>query len=847
MDHRTILCSYCNKPLRVKGDNSEKVVKCPTCKKDTTVPLVSTEVEELDFYALNKPFSFISILKEKETLKKRYVVLEPFLSDEDKEILSFLKETIIKTLDVRLDELGEDAESYLENAVEDILRKYEIVVDGVAWEKLLYYLKKKFLGYDDIDPLMKDPFIEDISCDGSEVSLFIYQRQFGSLETNIVFFDDDSLAKFVIKLAQKCGKHISVSDPMLDATMPDGSRIQMTLRGEITTRGSTFTIRKFRANPITPVDLIDYDTFSIKMIAYLWMAVEHGFNALISGGTASGKTSALNALALFIPRESKIVSIEETREINLPHPNWIPGVTRSGFGEVVNDRMVGEIDLFDLMKAALRQRPEYILVGEIRGKEAYVLFQAMATGHTTYSTVHADSTQALIHRLEGKPINIPRTMLQSLDIVLLMRNQKTQDKQQRRCIKVVELLNVDNETNEVLTNTVFEWDPQQDEFLYTGKSFILEQVRSQLDMNTQEMTKELRQRAEILQWMNTYHIREFTDVSNILAKYTETPEKVLHLITKEPEKIEDEIKESLFSTESKYESLLEIPDVITHNKRAAEIKKTKREKNSLLVSLFSKKENEKKSIQTQHHQSQKSTKSEPIEKKSTKKEKIHSKHKSAPELNQRIPYATKNPASYFSQTRETLETQQKEKNLPGYQPGTEEEKEIEFFYDNTKIEIEKEKNDKNKNQNETPRKVENVEKEIAQDKEDKDTDQNKKLRTVENVQNEEKEIAQKKIGKDRDQNKKLRNVEDVEKEIDQKLKNKSTDQSKTLLKKKLFQNKKISDHTSKKAITPSSKTIDNSIYTKRKKGIKSIFEKIKKLRIRINKEKLKSTFKKLKK
>ena len=178
---------------------------------------------------------------------------------------------------------------------------------------------------------------------------------------------------------------------------------------------------------------------SSEMVAYLWIAVENNINALFAGGTASGKTSALNAIALFIPSDSKIVSIEETREINLPHPNWIPGVARSGFGEVIGDKVVGEIDLYDLMKAALRQRPEYILVGEIRGKEAYVLFQAMATGHTTYSTFHADSAHSLIHRLEGKPIDIPRVMLQSLDIITIQISTKVNDRNVRRCKKIIEL------------------------------------------------------------------------------------------------------------------------------------------------------------------------------------------------------------------------------------------------------------------------------------------------------------------------------------------------------------------------------------------------------------------------
>ena len=681
MGRRTILCSNCNKPLQINDEEDANQATCPVCNKKTSIPLLSETVEELDFYPINKPYTYISILKEKDSLKKRYVVLEPILSDDDRDVLDFLTETIVKTLTVRLDELGDKAESYLVEAVDDILEKYEIIVDGISWDKIVYYLKKHFLGYDDIDPLMNDPYIEDISCDGAKVPLFVYQRRYGSLETNVLFSDDDALAKFVIKLAQKCGKHISMSDPMLDATMPDGSRIQMTLRGEVTTRGSTFTIRKFRADPITPVDLIDYDTFSVKMIAYLWMAVENGFNALISGGTASGKTSALNALALFIPRESKIVSIEETREINLPHPNWIPGVTRSGFGEVVNDRMVGEIDLFDLMKAALRQRPEYILVGEIRGREAYVLFQAMATGHTTYSTVHADSTQALIHRLEGKPINIPRTMLQSLDIVLLMRNQKTQDKQQRRCIKVVELLTVDNETSEVLTNSVFEWDPPENVFTYSGKSYILEQIRSQRGMNAEEMMQEVNQRADILAWMNKYHIREFTDVSNILAKYAETPEKVLDIITKEPEKIDEEIKESLFSHESDFDSLLDNPVVVKRNKLAKQREQEKKDKGILFGSLFSKKSKSSNyNLFESNKEKKKDTQIKTEQKKSAGTKKESENQKKTDEKEKRnILHRKKNPSSYYSQKKPATPPIQKYKEVNTFQE--EKEKNIEFFHD----------------------------------------------------------------------------------------------------------------------------------------------------------------------
>ena len=275
---------------------------------------------------------------------------------------------------------------------------------------------------------------------------------------------------------------------------------------------------------------------SAEMVAYMWIAVENGINALIAGGTAAGKTTVLNALSLFIPRESKIVSIEETREINLPHPNWIPGVARSGFGEVVADKIVGEIDTYDLMKAALRQRPEYIIVGEIRGREAYVLFQAMATGHATYSTVHADSAQSLIHRLEGKPINIPRVMLQSLDIVSLHVITRVKNKRARRCKQMIEIIDIDPTTKEILTNEVFRWDPVEDIFIYSGKSYVLERVRGEKDMSREEMTNELRNRKKIIEWMNTKNIREFREVANVVSRYAESPTEVMKQIDEENKK-----------------------------------------------------------------------------------------------------------------------------------------------------------------------------------------------------------------------------------------------------------------------------------------------------------------------
>ena len=501
-------------------------------------PIGQLELKELDFYPVNEPFAYIKILADTITLDKYYKVIEPQLSQQDIENLRFIEDKLIKSLNILLEEIEtDDLDIFLSSEINKIIKSYHLETNDITKSKFRYYIKRNFIGYGKIDALMRDPNIEDISCDGSEVPVFLYHRIYSSLKSNVIFSDEKELSAYVVKLAQKCGKHISIAEPMLDATMPDGSRIQMTLSKAVTTKGSTFTIRKFRSDPITPTDLINYNTLSAEMVAYMWMAVENGINALISGGTASGKTSTLNALALFIPRESKIVSIEETREINLPHPNWIPGVSRSGLGEVVNEKIVGEIGLFDLMKAALRQRPEYILVGEIRGQEAYVLFQAMATGHTTYSTVHADSPKSLIHRLEGKPINIPRMMLQSLDIVVIQASVHVDGKNVRRSRQIVEIIDIDPISKEILTNEVFRWDPVADKHVYSGKSYILERIRSQYDMTMEGLSNEFRRRVRILEWMKNKNIRVFKDVATIISSYTENSDELMKRIDVDEKKL----------------------------------------------------------------------------------------------------------------------------------------------------------------------------------------------------------------------------------------------------------------------------------------------------------------------
>jgi flagellar protein FlaI len=369
---------------------------------------------------------------------------------------------------------------------------------------------------------MMDDSIEDVSGNGHDVPIFLYHRAHQNIATNVVY-EEDELNSFIIQMAQRSGKHISVAEPMVDATMPDGSRIQMTLGTSVTAHGSTFTIRKFSDTPITPVDLIKWGTFSSESMAYLWLCIENNKSLIYAGGTASGKTSSLNAVSLFIPEKAKVITLEDTRELKLPHPNWIPSITRDSF--TADER--GAVDMYDLLKAALRQRPEFLLVGEVRGKEALTLFQAMSTGHTTFSTMHADSVASAIHRLENPPISVPRTMIQALDIMSIQSQTYTKGKRVRRNIKLVEIVDIDPNTRNIRTNDIFVWDSEADVFVRTGESKALFDIKMRRGWAQGKVDQELYYRQKILEYMVENGINDFQEISDIINAYQSTPEKVL--------------------------------------------------------------------------------------------------------------------------------------------------------------------------------------------------------------------------------------------------------------------------------------------------------------------------------
>ena len=483
----------------------------------------------LQEYPLNEPFAYATIVRNKIRGNILYLVNEPVLSEEEESYLQRLKDLLLEVLDIGVEELDsqKEAKKYLEQKCR-LLLKQHFKVGAVTEEKLLYYVVRDNYGFGKIDPLMRDPLLEDISCDGIDTSLYVWHRDFQSIPTNIRFDHPKELDSFALRLAYLCGRHISIAQPMLDASLPEGSRLHLTYGREVTRRGSTFTIRKFRADPLTIVDLVNFRTLSPEMAAYLWYAVESRVSTLVCGGIASGKTTMLNCLSMFIKPDLKIVSIEDTPELNLPHENWVPTNTRTHFGLGTEQ---SDITLFDLLKASLRQRPDYIIVGEVRGAEAYTLFQAVSTGHLGMSTLHAESVKAAVYRLEAEPMNIPRTLISGIDIVIVQRKISSGIGAGRKTIQVSEIVGLDPRSKEILTNEVFKWNANKGAFEYTGRSYLVERIAARDGISLEDANRELGKRAKVIEWMANRNIRNFQRVSDITRRYYEQPERVFQEAT----------------------------------------------------------------------------------------------------------------------------------------------------------------------------------------------------------------------------------------------------------------------------------------------------------------------------
>jgi len=504
---------------------------------ENTDPETQLESEEVvsentqtfrEHYPLLMPYSHAAIAEDAEGDLK-YLLLEPTLTPEEMADINKIKDILWDELDIssRSFENNVEAENFLKDKIEIVTEKYQIRIGQHKLEKYQYYITRDFIKLGKIEGFMLDENIEDISCDGVDCPLYIWHRKYESIPTNVIFNETEKLDSFILKLAYLCGRHISIAQPLLDGSLPDGSRAQLTFGTEVTPKGSTFTIRKFKKNPLTITDLIIYNALSPEIAAYFWFLIENRHSIMIGGDIGGGKTTMLNTISLFIKPTLKIVSIEDTQEIRLPHENWQMMVTRQGLdigAGSIGERGRGVISMFQLLRAAFRQRPDYIIMGEIRGEEAYALFQAMSTGHLGLTTIHAENIKGVLHRLTTKPMNIQHTLVQNLDAIAIVRRNIVDNVSIRRTISVSEMAGWDDKNNDFKTHDVFRWDAKNDVYKYTGNSYLLKGIADQWSYSMSEIEQELEKRKVILDYMVRKNIRTYDEVSRIVLEYFKDPD-----------------------------------------------------------------------------------------------------------------------------------------------------------------------------------------------------------------------------------------------------------------------------------------------------------------------------------
>ncbi|RMD45286.1 secretion system protein E [Candidatus Pacearchaeota archaeon] len=472
-------------------------------------------------YMVIEPFVSIHIHWEPKSGELIYEVEEPLMDEEDVKNLESIENSMREIVSINMLQEKRTIESlldYVEKTAKLIISELGLEIEEEKFPKIIYYLYRDFIGLNEIEPMMQDCFIEDIECNGVGEPIYIVHRIFRNLKTNVKFTSIESLSSFVEKMAQKAGRYISYASPILDGSLPDGSRVNATYTKDITSKGPTFTIRKFTKTPWTPTQLLGFRELSPEMLAYFWILLEYQSNIMIIGGTASGKTTLLNAIAFFIPPEKRVVSIEDTRELNLPRENWLPSVVRTG----LTSTGVGEVDMFSLLRGSFRQNPDYVIVGEVRGKEASVLFQGMASGHASISTMHADSVEAVIRRLETPPINLSPMLVNSLDAVAIMAHAIVKGHETRRLREISEVVQILPDGT-ATTNTPFIWDPATDTFRFQAKSAVFTKISRKYGINLRSLEDEFQKRAKYLRALFRYKILSYETVQKYINAYQKNP------------------------------------------------------------------------------------------------------------------------------------------------------------------------------------------------------------------------------------------------------------------------------------------------------------------------------------
>ncbi len=507
----------------------KKQVKLPYTFKP-----ILPEYQIVETYWIREPFSKVTIASIPELGGAySYFVSEVELLEEERKATDKLIEILSAELKPPTVEEEVDLRKHVLAEAENMISKYRstLAIAKESKDKILYYVERDLLGFGPIHTMVLDPRIEDISCEGVDTPVYVWHRDYEGLPSNLVFLDGKHLDDLIVKLAHIGGKHVSTAFPIVDTMIYGKHRFVATFKREVTPKGSTFTIRKFREKPLSIVELVKSHTLTARMAAYFWLLLENRMSIIIIGGTGAGKTTLLNGLASLINPAMKICTVEEIAELNLSHENWVQFVSRESYG--IGGAASSAIPLFSLVKTTLRYRPDYIVVGEVRGEEAFVLFQALATGHGGMCTLHAEDVDYAIKRLTSPPMNVAEVYIPLMNVVAEVERVHLPKPVSgslfgRRVREVSEVISHKEFTK------VFNWNPLTDDFSSRlEESILLRKISLRTGKDFQDLIDEIDRREVVIKWMVEKGILQTEDVAKVISQYYISPEAMYNIASME--------------------------------------------------------------------------------------------------------------------------------------------------------------------------------------------------------------------------------------------------------------------------------------------------------------------------